>query len=152
MYDILVYLFENCQQREVAHERERIAKKLSAAGFEHADISEALHWLAGVMRTPQSGPVMLPDARASFRAYAPRELAKLDAQCRGFLVTLEQSGILTPQDREVVIERSLAASGSALTIEQLKLIVLMVLWNQRTPTSQLVAEDLFSGPRGRLPN
>ena len=36
MYEILVYLFENCQQREVAYDRERIAKKLSAAGFEHA--------------------------------------------------------------------------------------------------------------------
>ena len=71
---------------------------------------------------------------------------------RGFLITLEQSGILTPQNRELVIERSLAASGASLTIEQLKLIVLMVLWNQQTPTSQLVAEELFSGPQDRLPN
>jgi len=29
---------------------------------------------------------------------------------------------------------------------------LMVLWNQQTPTSQLVAEELFSGPQARLPN
>ena len=27
MYDILVYLFENCQQTEVAYESERVAKK-----------------------------------------------------------------------------------------------------------------------------
>ena len=152
MYEILVYLFENCQQREVAYERERIAKKLSAAGFEHADISEALHWLAGVARAPRAGTAQLPDARTSFRAFAPRELAKLDAECRGFLITLEQSGILTPQTREVVMERSLAASGQTLSLEQLKLIVLMVLWNQQTPTSQLLAEDLFTTSAGRLPN
>jgi Smg protein len=152
MYEILVYLFENCQQREVAQERERVAKKLSAAGFEHADISEALHWLAGVQRAPQPVVAELPDNRRSFRAFAPRELAKLDAQCRGFLMTLEQQGILTPQNRELVIERSLAASGASLTLEQVKLIVLMVLWNQQTPTSQLVAEDIFSGPSLRLPN
>lgn len=152
MYEILVYLFENCQQREVAQERERVAKKLSAAGFEDADISEALHWLAGVQRAPQPELALLPDSQRTFRAFAPRELAKLDAQCRGFIMTLEQSGILTPQSREVVLERSLAASGSALTLEQLKLIVLMVLWNQQTPTSQLVAEELFSGPQLRLPN
>lgn len=152
MYEILVYLFENCQQREVAQERERVAKKLSAAGFEHADISEALHWLAGVQRAPQPAAAELPDNRRSFRAYAPRELAKLDAQCRGFLMTLEQQGILTPQNRELVIERSLAASGASLTLEQVKLIVLMVLWNQQTPTSQLVAEDIFSSPGLRLPN
>jgi len=152
MYEILVYLFENCQQREVAYDRERIAKKLSAAGFEHADISEALHWLAGMARAPQAEPVALPDPARTFRAFAPRELAKLDAQCRGFLLTLEQSGILTPQNRELVIERSLAASGGALTLEQLKLIVLMVLWNQQTPTSQLVAEELFATAQARLPN
>src|SRR5213075_2751708 len=152
MYEVLVYLFENCQQAEVSDDRERVARKLSAAGFEHSDISEALHWLAGVARTPRGGNLELPDARRSFRAFAPRELAKLDAECRGFLITLEQSGILTPETRELVLERSLAASGHALSLDQVKLIVLMVLWNQQTPTSQLLAEDLFSTAHSRLPN
>jgi Smg protein len=97
-------------------------------------------------------PQKLPDSRTSFRAFAPRELTKLDVECRGFLLTLEQSGILNPQTRELVIERSLAATGDSLTLDQLKLIVLMVLWNQQMPTSRLVAEDLFSAPRARLPN
>jgi Smg protein len=152
MYDILVYLFENCQQAELADDRERVARKLSAAGFEDADISEALHWLAGVLRAPRAASASLPDARASFRAFAPRELAKLDAECRGFLITLEQSGILTAETRELVLERSLAASGHTLSLDQVKLIVLMVLWNQQTPTSQLLAEDLFSAAHSRLPN
>jgi Smg protein len=151
MYDILVFLFENCQQADVAYDRERVAKKLSAAGFEDSDISEALHWLAGV-RSPQWELAKLPDPRSTFRAFAPRELAKLDVQCRGFLLTLEQSGILSPQNRELVIERSLAASGEALTLDQLKLVVLMVLWNQQTPTSQLLAEDLFTAAHTRLPS
>jgi len=30
--------------------------------------------------------------------------------------------------------------------------VLMVLWNQKTPTSHLLAEDLFSAAHPRLPN
>src|SRR3954453_23302599 len=130
MYEILVYVFENCQQADVAFDRQGVAKKLSAAGFEDSDISEALHWLAGV-RAPQPEFSRLPDSRAAFRAYAPRELAKLDAHCRGFLMTLEHSGILAPETREVVIERALAATGEALTLDQLKLIVLMVLWNQQ---------------------
>jgi Smg protein len=152
MYDILVYVFENCQQAELADDRERVARKLSAAGFEDADISEALHWLAGVLHAPRGVSAALPDPRTSFRAFAPRELAKLDAECRGFLITLEQSGILTAETRELVLERSLAASGHSLSLDQLKLIVLMVLWNQQTPTSQLLAEDLFSAAHGRLPN
>lgn len=152
MYEVLVYLFENCQQAEIAGDRDRVARKLSAAGFEDADISEALHWLAGVVRAPSAPSLALPDSRTSFRAFAPRELAKLDAQCRGFIITLEQSGILTAETRELVLERSLAASGPSLSLDQLKLIVLMVLWNQKTPTSRLLAEDLFSAAHPRLPN
>jgi Smg protein len=151
MYDILVYLFENCQHADLAYDRERVAKKLSAAGFEDSDISEALHWLAGV-RVAHSVREPLPDSRSTFRAYAPRELAKLDAQGRGFLLTLEQSGILTAETRELVIERALAANGDTLSLEQLKLVVLMVLWNQQMPTSRLLAEDLFSTPHARLPS
>ena len=152
MYDILAYLFENCKQAELADDRERVARKLSAAGFDDSDISEALHWLAGVLRAPQAGTAPLPDRRSSFRAFAPRELAKLDAECRGFVMTLEHSGILNAATRELVLERSLAASGHALSLDQVKLIVLMVLWNQHTPTSQLLAEDLFSTAHRRLPN
>jgi Smg protein len=152
MYHILVYLFENCEQAELAYDRERVAKKLSAAGFEDSDISEALHWLAGVLRAPHAVREPLPDARASFRAYAPRELAKLDAKCRGFLLTLEHSGVLSADTRELVLERALAASGDTLSLEQLKLVVLMVLWNQQTPTSRLLAEDLFSTSHARLPS
>ena len=152
MYDILAYLFENCQRAELSDDRERVVRKLSAAGFEESDISEALHWLAGVLGGARGTGAPLPDARTSFRAFAPRELAKLDAECRGFLITLEQSGILTPETRELVLERSLAASGSALSLDQLKLIVLMVLWNQQTPTSRLLAEDLFSAAHTRLPS
>jgi Smg protein len=152
MYDILAYLFENCQQAELADDRERVARKLSAAGFDDCDISEALHWLAGVLSAPRGASGPLPDGRTSFRAFAPRELAKLDAECRGFVITLEQSGILTPETRELVLERSLAACGAALSLDQLKLIVLMVLWNQQTSTSRLLAEDLFSAAHTRLPN
>ena len=152
MYDILVYLFENCQQYELSNEKDRVAKKLSAAGFDDFDISEALSWMAGVVRGPHRSLAPLPKSGAAFRAYAPKELAKLDAECRGLLIYFEQSGILTPQMREHVIERALAANGDGLTIEQLKLVVLMVLWNQQMPSSRLVAEDLLSPAKARVPS
>ena len=152
MYDILVYLFENCQRNDLSHDKDRVAKKLSAAGFEESDISEALTWLAGVVRSPHRSLAQLPGSGAAHRAYAPKELAKLDAKCRGLLIYFEQSGILTAQMREHVIERTLATTGEALTIEQLKLIVLMVLWNKQTPSSRLIAEDLLSPAAARLPS
>jgi Smg protein len=151
MYEILFYLFENFQRTEIT-EKDRVAKKLSAAGFDDSDISEALSWLAGVVRGPHRSVAPLPDSGVASRAYAPRELFKLGAECRGLLMHLEQSKILTPQTREHVIERALATTGDELTPEQLKLIVLMVLWNEQLPTSRLIAEDLLSTGTTRLPS
>jgi len=152
MFDILVYVFENCRQADVSHDPERVARKLSAAGFDDTEISAALAWLAGVVRTPQRSLAPLPESGTAFRAFAPKELAKLDADCRGFLLFLERSGILPPATREHVIERALATAGDTLSLEQIKLIVLMVLWNQKAPASHLVAEELLSVHGNRLPS
>lgn len=152
MFDILVYVFENCRQADVSHDPERVARRLSAAGFDDMEISAALSWLAGVVRAPQRSLAPLPESSTAFRAFAPKELAKLDADCRGFLLFLERSGILSPASREHVIERALATAGDTLSLDQLKLIVVMVLWGQQAPASQLVAEELLSARGERLPN
>jgi Smg protein len=152
MFDILVYVFENCRQADVSHDPERVARKLSAAGFDDTEISAALSWLAGVVRTPQRSLAPLPESGTAFRAFAPKELAKLDADCRGFLLFLERSGILSPASREHVIERALATAGETLSLDQIKLIVVMVLWSQQAPASQLVAEELLAARGERLPN
>jgi Smg protein len=133
MFDILVYLFENCQKTDLSQHSALVARKLSAAGFEDSDISGTLAWLAGVLR-----------------AFAPRECAKLDTGCRGFLIYLEHTCVIDPGLRELVIDRALSASTQSLTLDQLKLIVLMVLWNEKTPTGQLIAEDLLSDDVQRL--
>jgi Smg protein len=152
MFDILVFVFENCRQADVSHDPERVARRLSAAGFDDLEISAALSWLAGVVHAPQRSVAPLPESSTAFRAYAPKELARLDADCRGFLLFLERSGILSPASREHVIERALATSGDTLSLDQIKLIVVMVLWGQRAPASQLVAEELLSARGERLPS
>lgn len=152
MYDILVYLFENCQHNDLLQDADRVAKRLSAAGFEESDISEALTWIEGLVQPSDRALPRLPDSRRSFRAFATAELEKLDAGSRGLLIALENSGILTPQTRELVIDRALAASDDCLSMEQVKLIVLMVLWNEHPRASQLIAEELLSETSPRIPN
>ena len=150
MFDILVYVFENCHQADLAHNSERVAKKLSAAGFDDSDISEAMAWLAGVLQAPHRICAPLPAPARALRAFAPRECAKLDAGCIGFLINLEHTEVLDPALRELVLDRVLAVSAQTISLDELKLIVLMVLWNQQTPTSQLIAEDLLSSDVQRL--
>ncbi len=49
---------------------------------------------------------------------------------RGYLLDLENLGILSAQQREVVIDRLLALEADDIDIEQLKWVVLMVLFSQ----------------------
>jgi Smg protein len=152
MFDILVYVYEHCRQADIAGHPDRVAKRLSAAGFDEAEITAALAWLAGLARGPQRSVAPLPAGPAAVRTFAPREIAKLDAPARGFLLSLEQSGILSPQSRELVLERALATADACLSVDQIKLIVLMVLWNQHAPASLLVAEELRIAGGVRLPH
>ena len=149
MFDILVYLFENCRQADLTRNSALVARKLLAAGFEDFEINETLAWLAGVQCAPHSALAPLPYSSRARRAFAPRECIRLDAECRGFLIYLEQAGVLDANLRELVIDRALAASAPTLSLDQIKLIVLMVLWNHHTPTSQLIAEDLLSADAKR---
>ena len=144
MFDILVYLFENYYHTDLHPDQDALARKLSAAGFEHDDISDALAWLQGLSATETS---TLPDSlvqSTAFRGYAEVEAAKLGVEGRGFLAFLESAKVLTPLLREIIIERAMALTDANVGVEKLKVIVLMVLWSQQHPIDSLVLEELLS--------
>jgi Smg protein len=150
MFDILVYLFENFFHTNAYPEPGQLALKLSAAGFEDEEISEALLWLDGLQEAREGG---LPHSLAnsdSVRCYGAEEIARLDTECRGFLVFLESAGVLNPLTRELSLERALALPRHAVSLARLKIIVLMVLWSQRQAMDTLILEELLSGNEARF--
>src|SRR3546814_15685888 len=64
------------------------------------------------------------------RVYCGPELDKLDVECRGFLLVLEQHGILDPAQRELVPDRAMALHQDDLDLDDLQWVVLMVLFYQ----------------------
>ena len=130
MYEVLVYLYEHCHRTDLSQDNQLITRKLSAAGFEESDISEALTWLAGAAVLTQPCLAPLPAAVRALRAYATKECAKLDVECRGFLLFLEQHGVLDAGQRELVLDRAMALDQDELDLDDLKWVVLMVLFNQ----------------------
>ncbi|MCK0510101.1 DUF494 family protein [Aromatoleum buckelii] len=143
MFDILVYLFENYLHAAACPESEQLARKLSAAGFEEDEITEALDWLSGLRAVAVSPLARVPQPD-SIRLYAAEEQAKLDASCRGFLAFLENAGALDPQTRELIIERTMALGGFNLNLHRFKVIVLMVLWQQEQPLDSLILDELLT--------
>ena len=130
--DILIYLFENYFDTETDDgfepDRETLKQELEHAGFPTSEVERALCWLEELATDP-SRQHPSPTTRA-IRVFAALEQARLDTECRGYLVHLEQVGILSPTQRELVIDRLMALDGDEIDIEKLKWVVLMVLFSQ----------------------
>ena len=144
--DVLMYLFQNYidGDLEIGSDRESLKVELSAAGFPHAEINKAFNWLEG-LAIMHDGITGKPGPRTqSTRIYSMPELRKLNLECRGFLLHLEQTGILDATARELVIDRVMALESTEISLDQLKWIVLMVMFNQPGQEAAIAwMEDLF---------
>ncbi|GAA5164403.1 DUF494 domain-containing protein [Viridibacterium curvum] len=145
MIDILVYLFETYGYADACPaEPEQLARKLSAAGFEQGDISEAIEWLSG-LRGMASEPTASFDAQSrSVRIFTEEEQARLDTACQGFLHFLEANGTLDARQRELIIERAMALPEAEVSLSKFKVIVLMVLWQQQASMDTLILDELLT--------
>jgi Smg protein len=155
--DILIYVFDRYMLDEVPEvpEREHLARDLERAGFTHANVERALDWLADLASERDRPPLPPEGLRGgpALRIFSDGELARLSTECRGFLVTLERLGILSPQQREIVIERMLALDADELDTEQLKWVVLMVLSSQPGQEQAFQRlEDLVSDAQSNAPH
>lgn len=143
MFDVLVYLYENYFRPDACPDADTLARKLSAAGFEGEEISDALSWLSGLADTARATLPMVRAQGTSFRVFTEREYEHLGGQSIGFLHFLDAAGVLGPALREVVVERALATDETPVPIEKFKIIVLMVMWSQGEEPDALILEELL---------
>jgi Smg protein len=129
--DVLMYLFETYMDDGSAGEPDRVELRgeLERAGFGNREIDRALDWLDGLTDGPAIARLRAPNARA-IRVFNDVERARLDSQSQGYIVYLEQIGILSPEQRELLIDRLMALGNEEVDIEQIKWVVLMVLFSQ----------------------
>ena len=145
MFEVLVYLYETYYRPDACPDAEALIKKLSAVGFEQDEISQALGWLTDLNETTNAlSNDSVGDASLGFRIYVDREIDALGSAAIGFIQFLESAKLINPVQREIVIERALAASDGQITLDKLKVIVLMVLWSQGKEPDGLIFDELFN--------
>lgn len=134
--DVLLYLFEHYfavaegQSLDLAAplHSDPLVAELQSAGFSPVEIRNAFDWLDALAR---QRPVQRPlEHRGPTRVFHASELDKLDVEARGFLLYLEQQGVLGADQRELVLDRALALDLDEVGLDDLKWVVLMVLFNQ----------------------
>lgn len=172
MFEVLVYVYENYWQGAACPEIDRLGRKLIAAGFEAEEIQEALVWLDGLNIAAKGTQITSPDAAEiltgeasgngalpvcmqaqasnSLRIYSVAEQTHLGAQSLGFVCFLETSGVLPPHMREIVMDRAMASPGNPVSLDDLKIIILMVYWSFGEEPDALVLDELCDDTEGRL--
>jgi Smg protein len=132
VFDVLMYLFENYidAELEASPDEEALRAELVQIGFPGNEVDKAFTWLEGLMLQQQASIDEGIDPAPSIRVYSSREMEKLDTEMRGFLMHLEQVGVLDHASRELAIDRVMALESDEVELDQLKWVVLMVLFNQ----------------------
>lgn len=143
MFDILMFLFESYYDAGNYPEPEALTVKLSAAGFDDDDIHLALTWLSGLK---QLSADRYPPAinRESMRIYADLEMKRISSEALSFITFWEQNKVITPVEREMILDRAVALDRENLSLDRVKLIALIVLWNLRNELDPLLVEDMLS--------
>jgi Smg protein len=162
MFEVLVFVYEHYWRGDACPELQQLGRRLSAHGFEPDEIHDALVWLDGLTLAaqsasldpsePQDGAAQAACAQSlgSMRVYSVAEQDHLGAQCLGFVSFLESSGVLPAAMREIVIDRAMAAPGDPVSVDDLKIIVLMVYWSFGQEPDALVLDELCDPADGRL--
>ena len=128
--DVLLYLFENYfyDDPDAVRDRDSLQRGLIQAGFSPTEISKAFDWLEALAN--QRPTLANPRANGPVRVYVEAEIDRLDRECLGFLMFLEQHGVLDADQRELVLDRAMALDQEDVDLDDLKWVVLMVLFNQ----------------------
>lgn len=169
MFEVLVYVYENYWQGDACPELHQLSRKLTAAGFEAEEIQAALVWLDGLNIAAQGTQISLPakkfpdeafgaadsdgvraQSSNSLRVYSIAEQEHLGGQALGFVSFLESAGVLPSHMREIVIDRAMAAPGNPVSLDDLKIIVLMVYWSFGEEPDALVLDELCDDTDQRI--
>ncbi|MBC3766611.1 DUF494 family protein [Neptunicella marina] len=157
MFDILMYLFENFihSETEIRVDQDELTDELIRAGFHHDEIYKALAWLeklAALQETDTTPYLAKASITPVTRIYTQEEEMQLDVTSRGFLMFLEQINVLDPSTREMVIDRVMEIDSAEFCLEDLKWVVLMVLFNVpgKENAYDQMEDLLFEEPEGPL--
>ena len=148
MLEVLMYLFDhyiNNPKSPQEISEDDLTVELQQAGFNTDEINRAFDWLEDLEEL-QANDKVFQSSASPVRLYNSEELLRLNKECLGFILLLEQLKILDPVTREMVIDRALALPET-LTLSRLKWVALIVLLNRPGKEAALewLEEMIYNG-------
>ena len=144
MFELLIYMFENYLSSKSYLDFNNISMELEAAGFDNDDIEEAFDWFSQLKAMSDKIPQAI-DAKenTNLRIFTEKEYKKISSEGLGFILFLEQAKVLNSIEREIIIDRAMALNQNIISIDEVRWVVMMALWNNGKENDYLFVEDAY---------
>jgi Smg protein len=145
MFEVLAFVYENYANGHACPELITLHRKLSTLRFASDEIQAALLWLEDLRaathdhHTPSHSVAASPIAT---RLFTLHEQNHLGLKAWGFLSMLRSIGAITCEQLELTLDCAMAAPGEPVSLDDLKLMVLMVFWGLGQQPDALVFNEL----------
>ena len=146
---MLLYIFEHygSQKEHILNEPENLVADLNSAGYAASEARAMLDWLSDSKKELIS---LVPAGDLSLRIFTDAELQKIETKARGFLLFMEQNGVLDTASREMLIDEAMSLECKRIGLHELHFLIDIILSNENSDdvrTKQL--HQLISLDEGR---
>ena len=149
--DILLYLFEYYSEDPVRESDTSfvIRDHLIDAGFQDAAIDHAMDWVE-IFKNPKEDTMLHVPSSSSIRILSDDEKNLLDVECQNYISRLEKFGLLTPEKRELLIDKLTSIGFEPMDLEVVKALSILMLFQEPSVEVRLHAyenEEIIDSPK-----
>ena len=149
--DILLYLFEYYSEDPVRESDTLfvIRDHLIDAGFQDVAIDHAMDWVE-IFKNSKDDTMLHTPSNSSIRILSDDEKNLLDVECQNYISRLEKFGLLTPEKRELLIDKLTSIGFEPMDLEVVKALSILMLFQEPSVEVKLHAyenEEAIDSPK-----
>ena len=149
--DILLYLFEYYSEDPVRESDTSfvIRDHLIDAGFQDVAIDHAMDWVE-IFKNSKDDMMIHTPSNSSVRILSDDEKNLLDVECQNYISRLEKFGLLTPEKRELLIDKLTSIGFEPMDLEVVKALSILMLFQEPSVEVRLHAyenEEIIDSPK-----
>ena len=148
MFEVLVFMFENYFAHHEMPDHDVMAQELTAAGFDSPDIAGAFDWFQKMQSMLTETEMFYPQQHRNFRQFNDAELKKISPESLNFVLFLQHADVINNVERDLIIDRAMALPVPEISIEEMRWITMIALWNEGREKDYLFVEDALFNPLG----
>lgn len=114
---------------------------LSKFGYSDTEINTAIAWVHQKIESKEILPAADIDDTKAIRFFNPDEVKFFSPEALGYLMLSVELGIISDEDREMILDRVVMSGYSKIEINEMKMIISALVLKSNNPTNRLILNN-----------